>query len=155
MINIGLGECIITSDKKETLVTHALSSCVALVLQCSKSKVTAMAHIVLPKKTQSHQNNYKDAYFASEIVPKLIDEFLDNTNCDVNNIKVTLIGGADSINKNDIFEVGPKNLKEIRKILKSYELDYDSSETSGHCSRTVEIEVKTGIISVKKHTIII
>jgi chemotaxis protein CheD len=58
MIHIGIGEYIITDSTDETITTHALGSCVALILYCKKTKHTAMAHIALPKPSEETNLDY-------------------------------------------------------------------------------------------------
>ncbi len=54
MISVGIGEYAITDAKEEKIVTHALGSCVALIMHCPRTKCTAMAHIVLPEQDANH-----------------------------------------------------------------------------------------------------
>lgn len=156
MYTIGLGEYAITDVPEEKIITHALGSCVALILYCKKTKCTAMAHIVLPNY-QGHQDHLraKEAYFADDIVPRMIDFFKERPECQKDQLQVTLVGGSDSKNKDDLFKVGARNVNVIRDILDGYGLEYNAEETAGHFSRSVEIEVETGEISIKKNKMLL
>lgn len=150
MISIGIGEYAITDERQEIVVTHALGSCVALVLYCPKSKYTAMAHVVLPKRDSDFmRDSKKEAYFAHDIIPKLLDFFIEDQACKKHELKVMMVGGAQAAGK-DLFKVGERNVEEVRQILQGYNLNYDDSEVLGRYSRSVQIEVETGEVTIKK-----
>lgn len=158
MINVGIGEFIITEAEDETIITHALGSCVALILYCKKTKHTAMAHIVLPEpsnKLSLEPYKMKPSYFATDIVPKLLQHFTGRLNCNRNELVVHVIGGADSIEVNDVFLVGKKNVAMIKKLLESYGIRIDYLDTGGNSSRTVSIKSSSGLVQVKKQKMIL
>ncbi|MBI9010633.1 MAG: chemotaxis protein CheD [Clostridiales bacterium] len=151
MISVGIGEYVITDSKNESLNTHALGSCVALIIHCTKTKCTAMAHIVLPNQDVNHKRILaKEAYFASDIVPKLIDFFVNRPYCRPEHLQIMLVGGAVSSHATDVFKVGERNVHKIKTILEGYNLDYDATEVLGRFSRSVEIDVKSGEVIIKK-----
>lgn len=151
MISIGIGEYAITDVKDEKIVTHALGSCVALIMHCPKTKCTAMAHIVLPEQDVNHQRVIeREAYFADDIVPKLVNFFKKRSYCSNKDLKVLLVGGAVSSNKSDLFKVGERNVSKVKSILDSHQIKYDASEVLGRYSRTVEIEIETGDVIIKR-----
>lgn len=155
MISIGIGEYVITNAVEEVVVTHALGSCVAVVLHCPKSKYTAMAHVVLPKRESDYSVSIKkEAYYAGDILPKLIQFFVDRPNCDRSRLRVTMVGGAEA-KGNDMFHIGKRNVKEVRKILDHYHLDYDDTEVLGRFSRSVQIEVESGEVLIKKQPMVL
>lgn len=151
MISVGIGEYVISEDVEETLVTYALGSCVALIIYHPQSKLTAMAHIVLPKGKTS----FKPGYFAEKTVPELIDIFIVKNKIQKDQLIIHMIGGADSKNKNDIFKVGEKNISKIISILKKNGLRAADIHTGGNISRTVSIDVKDGNITIKQQNMIL
>lgn len=155
MISLGLGEFVITDVSDETISTHALGSCIALIFHCPKTKCSAMAHIVLPKKEKHHKAHYGEGYFADRITLKFIEYFLEKKTCKPKDIKIVIIGGADSQRKNDYFNIGERNLEMVKRILDSYQLNYNSSETSGRYSRSVTLDVKEGIVNIRKQNMIL
>jgi chemotaxis protein CheD len=151
MITIGLGEYAITDTENEVIITHALGSCVALVIYCPDSKCTSMAHIVLPERDLKHgQVPEKEAYYADDFVPRLLDFYTRKPNCRLSQLKVHLIGGAESKNKSDVFKVGPRNVAIVEDILKKNGIKFSREETLGNYSRTVEIDVNHGEIKIRK-----
>jgi chemotaxis protein CheD len=155
MIHIGLGEYAICDIEGETLITHALGTCVALVVYCSISKKTAMAHIVLPKRDSDHHKNYqREAYFAEDIVPKIMNEFKAGP-CKTPHLQVAIVGGAEAKNNSDIFRVGERNVEMTLDLLRTYGVKINKEETLGRYSRTVKIDVSTGIMNIKKQKMLL
>lgn len=156
MLSVGIGEYAITDDYNETLITHALGSCVAVIMHCKVSKHTALAHVVLPQKAMDKQSSIhnKPSYFANDIVPKLAYYFLNDLRCG-NNLEVKIIGGANSKKKDDVFLVGEKNLIMINNLLKEFGIKADFSETGGNISRTVSIKASNGEVNIIKHKMIL
>lgn len=153
MIDLGLGEYTIIDNMDQSIRITALGSCIGFVMHCPKTKYTAMAHIVLAKKTLDHNEHNNDGYFASEIVPKILDFFIKQPDCDINNVKIVLVGGSESLKENDYFKIGPRNLEEISMILNEYGLKYNKTETLGHFSRTIQI--LNGHLTIKKQSMFI
>lgn len=151
MITIGLGEYAITDACEESIITYALGSCVALVLHCPVTGCTGMAHIVLPESNAKHHiQEKKEAYFASEIVPKMLDYFINRPSCNVEKLRVLIVGGSECISENDMFKIGPKNVAKVKSFLDAYQLRYNETDTLGCCSRTVEISIGTGMVKIKR-----
>jgi len=159
MIVIGIGEYAITKDIDETIVTHALGSCVAIMFRCPTTKLTAMAHVVLPEQaihvSKDRTETYRPAYFADEVLPKMFNAFISYPGCKLEEVDITIVGGAEAMNIDDIFQVGKRNLDKIKQILQMYKARFRSHETGGRFSRTVEIIVKTGEIRIKKQPMIL
>lgn len=155
MITVGIGEYAITDLIDEHIITHALGSCVAIIVHCPYTKYTAMAHIVLPNQDQKNIRVVeREAYYAEDIIPKMIEFFINKPNCNKNRLKVMMVGGATKKGK-DVFNVGQRNVRAVRNILDSYGLNYESTEILGQFSRTVTIEVETGIVTIKKQQMIL
>jgi chemotaxis protein CheD len=156
MFQIGLGEYVITDSENEYIITNALGSCVALIVYCEKTKCTAMAHIVLPIKDEIIKNNSgKEAYYADDITPRIIDFFLKRKDCQKRSLRVTLVGGSISNSQTDFFKIGQRNLQVIKNILNDYGIKYNEKETLGHFSRTVRVYVDTGEVVIIKNKMFI
>jgi len=156
MYIIGLGEYAISESHDESITTHALGSCVALIIHCKLTKCTGMAHIVLPKYDTHHDLFHKkEAYFADVIAPKMIDYFLSRRFCNKKGLEITLIGGAEAKDHRDMFKVGQRNMHEIEGILHAYGLSYNKEETGGRFSRSVTVQVADGSIDIRKNKMLL
>lgn len=146
---IGIGEYALSSNKDDVLKTFALASCVGITIYCSERRAAGMVHIALPapNNLSNHDSIIRPYYYANTAVPLLIDRMCSKYGCSKNALKIRIFGGADSLRK-DIFHVGKKNLEITKKILTDMGLWYDSSQTGGKCSRTLELDVSNGNIKL-------
>ena len=62
---VGVGEILIDDDPKDTVMTFALGSCVALTIYAPSRKVLGMAHIALPDSSINPMKSLESpGYFA-------------------------------------------------------------------------------------------
>ncbi|MEL7647159.1 MAG: chemotaxis protein CheD [Sedimentibacter sp.] len=143
---IGIGDFAVSFSEEDIIKTYALGSCVALVVYCPSLKGLGMAHIALPDSTITGpgSHGYKEAYFADKAVPLLFDKVCGGLSRYRKEYRVSIFGGALSMNKNDIFNVGLKNIVAIEEILVRNNIVFDATNTGGYYSRTVEADVRTG-----------
>lgn len=147
---IGIGEYAVSDNKEDIIKTFALGSCVALVIYNPMLKRLGMVHIALPESSilKWGTNNQKLGYFADIAVPFIFQKVCNGLSNYNENFKVSLYGGASSRNGDDVFKIGQKNLIKIKSILEEKKINYDITNTGGFFSRTVEIDVATGILKI-------
>ena len=148
MLIVGIGEMVFSENTDEVIVTHALGSCVAIIMHCTKTRKTAMAHVVLPHSKGDDQ--LKQAYYADATTETMLHYFRADGRYDKKSLRIQLIGGADARNRNDIFKVGARNIASISKVLKANYMTYVAEEIGGHYSRTVTVNVGNGEIGIYK-----
>jgi len=138
------------SDKpSDVIITHALASCVAVTAYCRTKKAAGMIHIALPK-TSGNSSVHREGYFAEIGLPLFLERFTSDYNCVWGEFDLRIYGGANSINGNDVFDIGSKNLLSIKKILNNYSLNYRIVATGGYVSRTIELSVSSGEIKLSE-----
>lgn len=148
---IGIGEMGHSNNVSESIVTHALGSCVAIVFYSSEFGIAAMSHAVLPTKNGGRDSSEKKpALYCDEAVERMVNLFVRGYKCPMSSVKVTLIGGADSRRDTDHFKIGLRNLKAIKDKLLMMGIPYLAYDTGGHFSRTVEIKIKDGHIDIRR-----
>jgi len=147
---IGIGEYAISSSEDDIIKTYALGSCVGLVVYNPIAKILGMVHIALPNSNinRDNKNNFLPGYFADTAVPLIFNKVLGGYNTKINTYRVSLYGGANSINSNDVFNVGRKNIKQIQEILIDNHINFDNINTGGYNSRTIIADAKTGCVLI-------
>lgn len=146
---VGIGECEVSNNKNDVLKTFALASCVALTVYCPVKNAAGMAHIALPAPHRlNDDSNIRPYYYATTAVPLLVNSICGKYKCSIDDLKIRLFGGADSILVNDVFEIGKKNLNIIKDSLDYIGLRYNASGTGGKYSRTLEMNVSNGNIKL-------
>lgn len=146
---IGIGEYVITDDADDVLRTFALSSCVALTVYSPIKKVLGMVHIALPN-SEIMQNRIiaNPAYYADTAVPMLINKACLGYGCTMGELELRLFGGAQSINKDDVFKIGTRNIKMVESVLRQMNLKICYSDIGGNMTRSIAADAATGTVKV-------
>ncbi|MCX7745695.1 MAG: chemotaxis protein CheD [Clostridia bacterium] len=150
---VGIGECAVSNKEADSIRTFALASCVAVTAYSPLNKVAGMVHVALPFPTDIRDINSRPCYFATTGLPVLINKMCKLYGCLKGELKIGLYGGANSINNDDVFNIGKRNIEALVCTLDSLCIKIHSNETGGILSRTLEMNVATGIVKVFTHPI--
>ena len=136
---VGIGEYAVSNSEEDIIKTYALGSCVGLVVYNPILKILGMVHIALPSSNIDRDKKYISVpgYFADTAVPLIFNKVLGGYSSNINTYKVSLYGGASSININDMFNIGMNNVEKIKDILIKNNVSFDNSNTGGYISRTI------------------
>lgn len=152
---VGIGDYVITNIAGDEIVTHALGSCVAVTFYNADLMQAAMIHIALPQRPESTSAHSKIGYYADTGLNHLINEVQKRFGIGITKYQIHVIGGADPIKENDFFQIGKRNLTEVMNILNRHKLHFYADEISGNVSRSVNLCVRDGKISITKQPLII
>lgn len=152
---VGIGEYIISSEKEDVIKTYSLGSCVAMTIYCPKRKISGMAHIALPSAINEQDLIDRPAHFADTAISLMLNKFCYTYGCSTNDLQIGIFGGALSLRKNDSFKIGLRNVQSIKSILSSKGIPISMDDTGGYCSRTIEVDVGTGLIRIDSQPMII
>ena len=144
---VGIGEFIISNNRKDIIKTFALASCVAVTAYCSPCKVAGMIHIALPSPPYDIDTNARPGYYATSGLPLFVNKMCSVYGCSIKDLRIDLYGGSNSINE-DVFQIGKKNIAMVKKILMDMNLLYYIDDTGGNISRTLSMDVATGTVKV-------
>lgn len=151
---IGIGEFLISNKESDTLKTYALASCVGITVYSGAKKVAGMAHIALPNPSESEKDNIdRICYYASTGIPFFFRVLCNRYSCKLEEFRAELYGGADSININDRFQIGKRNINAVINELNKLDVKLSKVDVGGLESRTIELSVSTGDIKVNRHPI--
>ncbi|MCP4753429.1 MAG: chemotaxis protein CheD [Proteobacteria bacterium] len=151
-INVGIGELAVSVNPEEKIKTFGLGSCVAMIVLDPKIRAVGLIHIALPDSSiNPDKANKQPGYFADTGIPYLMRE-MAKLGCHPKGkgFSIKLIGGAQVMDPNQRFNIGKRNVLTIKKILWSYQLAVVAEETGGNTSRTVDVEVKTGRVTISQ-----
>lgn len=149
-IILGIGDFGVSKDPSANLKTYALGSCVAVVLYCPGVPAAGMIHVALPEsKINLDRAREKPGFFADSGIPKLLEALAGiGAPTKGKGVKVKLIGGASIMDKNQIFNIGKRNLLAIKKILWTQGLGAVAEDVGGTISRTVTMNVASGEVKI-------
>ena len=134
-INIGIGECGVSTSENVELRTYALGSCVAVVIFDPVRKIAGLAHIALPDSSADPvKAKTNPCYFANTGIPKLLAELNRAGATPIpSNLVVKITGGFNTLNNT----IGMRNAEKIKEVLKSLDLYCTAADTGGTAPRTV------------------
>jgi chemotaxis protein CheD len=147
---VGIGEYAVSDVATDTIVTHALGSCIAVCIWDQAAGVAGLLHFLLPDSAVNPERaKSQPATFANSGLPLLFHAAyslgLDKKRC-----RVRLVGGAEIANLGGVssLNVGKRNLLAARNILWRNGLLIESEETGGTTPRTVALRLTDGAIDV-------
>ena len=149
-IILGVGELGATTQAGVSLKTFALGSCVAAVILDPVSHCVAMDHVALPDSSVSPQKAKKlPGHFANTGIPALLEE-MDRCGASGKrrNYLVKLVGGANVMDPNNVFNIGKRNALALKKVLWTFGMGPRAEDLGGRISRTVAVDVNTGTVRV-------
>lgn len=149
-INVGIGELAVSNNPDEKLKTFGLGSCVAMIVLDPKVRAVGLIHLALPDSSINLEKAQKQpGYFVDTGLPYLFKEMSKlGTHPQGKGLIVKLVGGAQVMDPNQRFNIGKRNVLTIKKILWSLQLAVVAEEVGGTISRTVEVNVKTGRVTI-------
>lgn len=150
---VGIGDFAVSNNEEDVIITHALASCVAVTVYSPKKRVAGMIHIALPKSNDLYKNKLKPGYYASTGIPLLFNKLYEEFQCQKQELIIRIYGGADSIRNEDVFRIGRKNIMAVKSILSSMNLRIIEEHIGGVISRTIQLKVSNGEISVSTQPI--
>jgi len=150
--SIGIGECKVSNDPADILVTHALGSCIGVMIYDPLARVGGLLHYMLPTSTLDPlKARSRPFLFADTGIPELF-----RATYALGAVKSRLIvmvaGGAQMFESNGTFNIGIENHLALRKILAAAGVAITKEEVGGVSSRTVRMEIATGKIMLRTAT---
>lgn len=125
-------------------IATVLGSCVSVCLTDTVSKVSGMNNFAFPKK-KGQQSLTK---FGNYSIPQLL-QMMFSLGAEKKNIQAHIIGGSCST-KYASKDIGKKNIKEAKKLLKKYRIPVVNDDTGGTFGRKVLFDTHNGEIIVYK-----
>jgi len=146
---VGIGDCRISNDPSEVLVTHALGSCIAVVIHDPIARVAGLLHYMLPdSKLDREKAEDRPFVFADTGIP-LLFQWAYQHGAVKSRLVVMAVGGAQMLDDNGVFNIGKLNQTAMRKIFWQAGVLVQREEVGGTLSRTVSIEIDTGRVLLR------
>ncbi len=150
MIKVGMADLNICKAP-DALTTLGLGSCIGIALYDPTTKITGLAHIMLPDST-AIRNNSNIAKFADTGIQKLYDDML-KAGANKRAIVAKIAGGAKMFEINggasSSINVGERNAQASKDKLKELGIKLLAEDTGLNYGRTVEIYSETGDYYIK------
>ncbi len=149
MIKVGMAD-LKSCKSPEILTTLGLGSCVGIVLHDPVTKVSGLAHVMLPDSTQIRNNN-NVAKFADTAIDKLIGDMIA-LGANRKRLVAKIAGGAQMFSfdsANEMMRIGERNAKATKVKLKALDIRVLAEDTGANYGRSIEFYSETGDLLIK------
>ncbi|HAN51155.1 MAG TPA: chemotaxis protein CheD [Lachnospiraceae bacterium] len=150
MIKVGMADLKVCKYP-DNLTTIGLGSCIGIAMYDPSTKVTGLAHIMLPDST-AIRNNTNIAKFADTGIQELYDQMIKK-GANRARLVAKIAGGAKmfaiSSGASNTINVGDRNAQASRKKLKELGVRLVSEDCGLNYGRTVEIMSEDGRYVIK------
>jgi len=135
-------------SNEDVLVTHALGSCLGLMIYDPETKVGGMLHAMLPLSKINPQKAEANPFmFVDTGVPRLFKAVYE-LGGKKNRMVVKAAGCGRPLSNNEMFKIGERNYIVLKKILWKNNVMLESEDIGGTSSRTVHFNILTGEIII-------
>lgn len=148
MIKVGMAD-VKVCKAPDNLTTLGLGSCIGIAMWDSTTKVTGLAHIMLPDST-AIRNNTNPAKFADTGIQMLVDEMI-KLGANKSRLVAKIAGGAKmfELTGASAINVGERNAEASRAKIKELGIKLIADDCGLNYGRTVEIYSETGDYLIK------
>ena len=147
---INVGDMKVGRDG-DLLVTHALGSCLGLMVYDPALHVGGLLHAMLPLSKINQQKAQANPFmFVDTGIPALF-KALYALGGQKRRMVVKAAGCGNPLGTNEMFKIGQRNYTVLKKLLWKNNVLLESEDVGGNGSRTVQFKLSTGqiIISAK------
>ena len=141
-LNIGRHPCMLT--------TLGLGSCVGISIFDRATKISGMAHVMLPSSKQAHDTT-NIAKFADTGIVDLVNKML-KIGANRSTLIAKLAGGAQMFAFNEVSEImriGDRNVEAARHVLALIKIPVISEDVGARYGRTIELYSADGSVLIK------
>lgn len=149
MIRVGMADLNVCLPP-DAITTLGLGSCVGIVLYDPVTKVSGLAHIMLPDSTKV-RNNSNLAKFADTGIDVLIQQMLLK-GAAKNRLVAKIAGGAQMFAlgaQSDMLRVGDRNVEAVKQKLARLGIRIIAEDTGNSYGRTIEFYPENGGLLIK------
>ena len=140
---VAVGDMKIGRDA-DVIVTHALGSCLGLMVYDPVSKVGGLLHAMLPLSKINPAKAEANPYmFVDTGVPALF-KALYEIGGQKSRMVIKAAGCGNPLGKNEMFKIGERNYTVLKKLLWKNNILLETEDVGGTVSRTVHLDIATG-----------
>jgi chemotaxis protein CheD len=151
-INVKMGEMQLTTRPGVVLVAPSLGSCIGFGVYDKKSRMAAMAHIVLPDSAVSSSSAATQlGKYADIAVPTILEKML-SLGSKKENLIIKIAGGAQMFNLNtgsNILNIGQRNTVAVQQAVANLGLTIAKADTGGNQGRTFKLNAVNGLFTLR------
>lgn len=150
VVKVGMADLKVCKEP-DSLTTLGLGSCVGICLYDPITKVSGMAHIMLPDSTQISRDK-NPAKYADTGIDLLIREMMA-LGANKGRLKAKIAGGAQmfafNASADSLGRVGDRNVEAVKKNLMALSIPIIAEDTGLNYGRTIEFSSVDGSLLIK------
>jgi chemotaxis protein CheD len=142
---VGVADMKVASVAGDVIVTHALGSCLGVMVHDPVAVVGGMLHVMMPQASLNPEKAKTNPYmFVDSGVPAFFQELYaagaHKQRC------VVVVAGGSNVNggDNDRFAIGKRNYLMLRKLFWKNGILIKAEDVGGTAPRTVYLEIGSG-----------
>ena len=149
-------QTVVVADMKigkvgDVLVTHALGSCLGLVVYDPGAKIGGLLHAMLPlSKINREKALANPSMFVDTGVTTLFNRLYEMGG-KKSRFKVKAAGCASPLGSNEMFKIGERNYLVLKKLLWKNNILITSEDIGGTSSRTLYFDLSKGQVILKSN----
>ena len=141
---VGVGDMKVSNDPSSVLVTYSLGSCIGVAIYDPQVKVGGLLHYMLPDSSIDREKARRNPYmFGDTGIPALFKASY-RLGAKKNRIRIIVVGGAQILDQNGLFNIGKRNYALLRKMFFKNNVMTDYEDVGGSVNRTLKLEIETG-----------
>ena len=146
---VGIGEFAIATRADQSIVTHALGSCIAVCLFDPVAGVAAMLHFLLPESSINPERaRTQPGSFADTGIP-LLFQTAYQYGLEKKRTIVKLAGGAEvSESGNAALQIGRRNALAAKNLMWRNGVLIKNHDVGGNVARTVHLSARDGRVQI-------
>ena len=146
---IGVADVAVSNSPDDVLITYSLGSCIAVVIFDPVVRVGGMLHYMLPESSLDTEKAKKNPYMFADTGIAFLFKQSYQYGTKKDNIIVKVVGGAQILDENGVFNIGKRNYVAMRKIFWRNNVMIGAEHVGGNVNRTVRLEMDSGRVFVK------
>lgn len=151
IINVGISDLNVTAPPG-ILATYALGSCVGICLYDKSTRISGLAHIMLPWSTEAVNGKNMPRRYADTGIAELVNT-MNHKGAKTTSLIAKIAGGAQMFNTiSTSFNIGERNVQAVKKILMNMHIPIVAEQTGENFGRTVFFNSETGLMEIKSAT---
>ena len=148
LITVGVGDMKLSDDPQTTLVTYSLGSCLGIAVYDPLVHVGGLLHVMLPHAGDERGRQGFNPYKYVDTGIPLLFKGAYQLGAEKKRMRVSVAGGSQIMDESGYFNIGKRNLAELRKMFWKNGVMVDKEHVEGSISRTVRLTVADGRISI-------
>jgi chemotaxis protein CheD len=148
-LTVGIADLKVSANPNESLITHALGSCIGVTIYDPVARVGGMLHLMLPQASVNPEKAQKvPCMFADTGVPLLFQRAYE-LGAKKERLIVCAAGGAEILADEGHFKIGTRNRTMLRKLFWKNSVLIAAEDTGGTHSRTMCLRLSDGLVTIK------